>query len=64
MVSLRMLKEFADRQYTEIVETLALYLAILVDGKDEDEDDEDSPILCNCGEDGGDNWLKVTMYSA
>ena len=49
-------EEFADKQYTETVEMLALYLAILVDGKDEDEDD--SPTCVRCGEVGGHGgWL-------
>ena len=47
-------EEYADKQYTETVETLALYLAILVDGKDEDEDEDedDSPTCVRCGEVG------------
>ena len=65
-------EEFADRQYTEIVETLALYLAILVDGKDEDDDedeDENDDAICGrCGvvipedEDGGDYIVASDAY--
>ena len=51
----------ADKVYTETVEMLALYLATLVDGEDDDEDDfckDNRPVCERCGEVGCDgDWL-------
>jgi hypothetical protein len=47
-------EEYADKQYTETVEMLALYLATLVKVayEDDDEDEDDSPTCVRCGEVG------------
>ena len=64
-------EEYADKQYTETVEMLALYLATLVEGEGEDEGDEDENDDAVCGrcgvvipedEDGGDYIIASDAY--